>query len=446
MAETTTVTVADVELFKRKALHWANHFAVVCLLDSNAYTEDKYHTKDWVLAVDAADEITSGEKALPVVDVLSNHTMGNAPPFEQLHAFQQKCNTDIFGFFSYDLKNKIEKLSSRHTAKFDFPELYFFKPRYILQFKNGKLTVNRNYPETFELIELIQRLPLKHTVANPLQLRAGTTKEDYRKNVEQIKLQIASGDYYELNYCNEFYGEGVTINPLDVFFRLNEKARAPFSTFFKLHHNYLLCASPERFLKKEGSQIISQPIKGTIRKGVTEAENEQLKQQLKADEKERAENVMIVDLVRNDLARSAKPGTVQVEELFGIYEFAAVNQMISTVTAELEGGDDIAAIKHAFPMGSMTGAPKIEVMKNIDRYENFRRGLFSGSVGYITANGNFDFNVVIRSIIYNATSNYVSVPVGGAITFDSDAESEYREMRLKAEGMLQALNATITEE
>lgn len=426
MAESTTVIIADVDSFKQKALYWANHFAVVCLLDSNGYTNDRYHTKDWVLAVDVTDELIAGANA-----------------FEQLHRFQQKCHADIFGFFSYDLKNQIEKLSSRHAGEFNFPELYFFKPRYLLEFNNNKLTINRNYPETFELIELIQRLPLKQIVVTPLQLRPRTTKEDYCKNVEQIKTQIANGDYYELNYCNEFYAEGVVIPPLEVFFRLNKKARAPFSAFFKLHQNYLLCASPERFLKKKGNRLISQPIKGTIRKGKTEVENEKLKRQLHTNEKERAENVMIVDLVRNDLARSATPGTIQVEELFGIYEFTTVNQMISTIVAELNTTDGIAAIKNAFPMGSMTGAPKIEVMKNIDRYENFKRGLFSGSVGYITSAGDFDFNVVIRSILYNASSRYISVPVGGAITFDSDAEEEYNEMRLKAEGMLEALNATI---
>ncbi|MBP6731760.1 MAG: anthranilate synthase component I family protein [Chitinophagales bacterium] len=437
MAESTTITLTHVEEFKQKALAWANYFRVVCLLDSNNYPHTKYNSHDWVLAVDAVDEITCHQNS-----------------FEQLKAFNAKVQQTIFGFLSYDLKNEVEHLESSNTDGLQFPQLYFFSPRYVLQITGNKLTVNRNYPETFELFELISNLKPKQETIAPVKLTARTAKADYLANIEKIKQQIEAGDFYEMNYCNEFYATGASLNPLETFVKLNNNAKAPFSTFFKLDDKFLLCASPERFLKLEDNKLISQPIKGTIKKGATTEENELLKTQLQNDIKERAENIMIVDLVRNDLAHSAKAGTVVVEELCSIYEFNAVNQMISTVVAEIEDNADgaradarasfVDAIKNAFPMGSMTGAPKVEVMKNIEAYEDFKRGLYSGSVGYITAGTSgrsrqFDFNVVIRSIFYNATEKYVSVRVGGAITYDSIAENEWNEILLKAKGMMEVL-------
>jgi len=243
-----------------------------------------------------------------------------------------------------------------------------------------------------------------------------------------------------MNFCQEFFAEGVRIDPLSMFDRLNQHSKAPFSAYYRLRDRYLLCASPERFLKKEGAKIISQPIKGTIRRGGDPKEDLGLKNQLASSEKDRSENVMIVDLVRNDLGRSCKAGSVEVEELFGIYGFNQVWQMISTVKGELEEGEDgIDAIRRAFPMGSMTGAPKVRSMQLIEEYEQSKRGLYSGAVGYIRPDGDFDFNVVIRSLLYNAADQYLSFQVGGAIVFDSVAEKEYEECLLKAKGILDVL-------
>jgi para-aminobenzoate synthetase component 1 len=433
VAESTTVTLPDVELFKKQALQWANHFRVICLLDSNGYAHDKYSSREWVLAIDALSEIRSDE------------SLTGGKDFEKLKEFQQAANAEIFGFLGYDLKNEIETLASRNCDGLKFPELNFFKPRYIIELKGNKVTVNRNYPETFELLERLRAVNVEsHDPKAGLKLKARTGRDSYLANIEKIKQQIVDGDFYEMNYCNEFYSEHASIRPVETFLRLNEKAKAPFSCFFKLNHKFLLCASPERFLKRVGEKLISQPIKGTIKKGASAEENEALKANLKNDAKERAENIMIVDLVRNDLAHSSKPGSVKVEELCGVYEFNTVNQMISTVTSELEI-DPVEAIKHAFPMGSMTGAPKIEVMKNIEAYEDFKRGLYSGSVGYFTASSDFDFNVVIRSIFYNSSDKYLSVRAGGAITYDSVAENEWKEVLLKAQGMIDVLEASIEE-
>ena len=437
MAETTTFTLTDEAAFRLQALEWASQFSVVCLLDSNGYKLDKYSSLDLVLAVDALDFVSTKENS-----------------FDALKKFVNTAQDNVFGFLTYDLKNQIEDLTSSNVDNIDFPPLYFFKPRYIIEVKAGKVTFNRNYPESFEMYERIMtgdegletkdKTPPSTVDRRSLTLSSRTSKEKYLANVKSIKDQITAGDFYEMNYCCEFYTEHSRIEPLAVFNKLNAKAKAPFSSFFKLNDKYLLCSSPERFLKKIDGKIISQPIKGTIRKGATDEENERLREQLLSSEKERAENVMIVDLVRNDLAKHAQPGTIKVEELFGIYEFPTVHQMISTVVAELqENVHQVDVIRDAFPMGSMTGAPKVEVMKNIEAYEDQKRGLYSGSVGYFTADGDFDLNVVIRSIFYNAAKEYVSIQVGSAITYDADPAAEYDELLLKAKGMLDALNASI---
>lgn len=425
MAETTTITLPEPDLFREQAIVWANQFRVCCLLDSNNYQHKNYSNKEWLLAIDAIEEISENKNAFDALKKFSN-------------------NKNVFGFLSYDLKNEIEKLESNHVDGLNFPLLYFFKPRYVFEITGNKLTVNRNYPETFELFEAISKQTITQSESKPKRLHPRTSKEKYLSNVKQIQQQIEEGDFYELNYCNEFYSENAELNPVETFLKLNKKSKAPFSSFFKLDSNYVCCASPERFLRKEGTKLISQPIKGTARKGNTTEQNILLQQQLANDEKEKAENVMIVDLVRNDLARSSKAGTVMVEELCKVYEFETVHQMISTVVSEIDTETHfVDCIKNCFPMGSMTGAPKIEVMKNIEHYEDFKRGLYSGSIGYITADGNFDFNVVIRSIFYNAAEKYLSVRAGGAITYDSIAEKEWEEILLKMKGMLEVLNAEI---
>jgi para-aminobenzoate synthetase component 1 len=225
-----------------------------------------------------------------------------------------------------------------------------------------------------------------------------------------------------------------------MFAKLNKVSPNPFASFFKLNDKYVMCASPERFLAKRGDKLMSQPIKGTIKRGETVAEDELNKQQLKNNTKELQENVMIVDLVRNDLTRSAKHGTVKTKELFGIYSFKHLHQMISTVICEIaEGLSAVQAIKNSFPMGSMTGAPKINAMLLMEQYERSKRGIYSGAIGYFSPDGDFDFNVVIRTLLYNETNRYLSFHAGSAITYYADAEKEYEECLLKAKAILEVL-------
>jgi para-aminobenzoate synthetase component 1 len=215
----------------------------------------------------------------------------------------------------------------------------------------------------------------------------------------------------------------------------------PFAAFYRLQDKYLLCASPERFLMKTGNQISSQPIKGTNKRDLLNSlHDDELKKELAESRKDQSENVMIVDLVRNDLTKICKEASVKVDELFGIYSFPQVHQMISTIRGELKEATPFSQIISAtFPMGSMTGAPKHRVMQLIDEYEPSSRGIFSGSVGYINPDGDFDFNVVIRSIMYNATNRCLSYQVGSGITFYSDPEKEWVECMLKAEAIKKVL-------
>jgi len=349
------------------------------------------------------------------------------------------------GFLTYDLKNEVEALTSGNPDKLDWPLLHFFEAQTWLHWRPDGVVELHGPPTTLEFILSGKTGPI---TATPVpSLRARLPRADYLRAVDSIREDILNGEVYELNLCQEFYSEGVELDPLATFLRLLEASPTPFAGFYKLADHYLICASPERFVQRQGPQLLSQPIKGTIRRGATDAEDAALRQQLLHDEKERAENLMIVDLVRNDLARVSATGSVQVPELFGLYGFRHVWQMISSVASTLlPSADLVDVLCAAFPMGSMTGAPKIRAMQLIEHYERSRRGLYSGSLGYVWPNGDFDFNVVIRSLQYRADTGYLSFQVGSAITYDSVPEREYEECLLKAKGLLQVLGTVISEQ
>jgi len=350
-----------------------------------------------------------------------------------------------FGFITYDYKNQIEALSSKHFDGIKFPEKHFFTPQIL--FKISEREVEILYDKTLfsasEIAIIVSEIDAVSVLESKLQtvkVVPRITKETYLKNVKILKQHIQLGDIYEVNFCQEYFAEEVAINPIDIYLALNKKSPTPFSCFVKSDNKYLMSATPERFIHKSGDKIISQPIKGTIKRGENENEDEQLKKELFNDVKERSENVMIVDLVRNDISKIANRGSVNVDELCGIYTFPQVHQMISTVSGKVKNSvpfDEI--IKATFPMGSMTGAPKIKAMELVEEYEKTKRGLYAGTVGYINPAGDFDFNVVIRSLQYNKNDKYLSFIVGGAITALSDPEKEYDECLLKAKAMLEVL-------
>lgn len=421
-------SIVTISQFKKKALCWAQQFETCCLLDHNAYPNGKEKVTDGVLAISSLDyfqhQIGSGENG-----------------FGQLNKWLSKKKDWAFGFLSYDLKNEIENLQTTSKDFHQFPLLHFFRPQLLIHFAANEITIRSKTLAPKDIFLAIQSTALDVQYARPnIHLQSNFSREEYLQTIRKIKSHISLGDIYEMNFCQSFFAEEVKIDPLNTFLELNELSAAPFASYFKLNDNYLLCGSPERFLKKEGKRLLSQPIKGTRPR-----KEDKVLDQLEVDAlinspKDKSENVMIVDLVRNDLARSCQPGSILVEELFGIYTFKAVHQMISTISGELRPAiEGLEALRLAFPMGSMTGAPKIRAMQLIDQYERSARGLYSGSVGYFTPTGDFDFNVVIRSILYEAEAKRLSFPVGGAIVADSQAEEEYEECMVKAKTMMQVL-------
>ncbi|WP_291103690.1 MULTISPECIES: anthranilate synthase component I family protein [unclassified Flavobacterium] len=414
--------------FKRQLLIWAQQFREVVFMDSNDYPQH-YSSYDCILAIDA------------FVSLKTDYH--NA--FEDLKQYQQITKDWLFGYLSYDLKNDIEVLHSNNFDGLNFPDLFFFQPKKIFLLKGNELEIqylnmcDDEVEEDFE--EIIAQVSVP-SVQNPkMEIKQRIPKENYLEKVSKILEHIHHGDIYEANFCMEFFVENATINPLEKFQKLNEISKSPLAVFLKNNKQFLLSASPERYLKKVGEQIISQPIKGTAKRFIDPIDDEISKSKLVLDLKERAENIMIADLVRNDLSRTAQKGSVKVEELCGIYSFEQVHQMISTVTSKLDSQYSVIdVIKTTFPMGSMTGTPKISAMKIIEELEETKRGLYSGAVGYFTPNGDFDFNVVIRSVLYNQENRYVSFSVGSAITSQSIPENEYEECLLKAKAMREVLS------
>ncbi|MBR9914026.1 MAG: aminodeoxychorismate synthase component I [Algicola sp.] len=409
-------------------LSWSQQFDEVVWLDSNDHKQE-FSAYDAVLAVDA----------------LTVFQTDYFDAFQQLQEYQSSVNDWIFGYLSYDLKNDIEQLSSNNFDGLGFPELFFFQPKKVFLLKGHVLEtqyLNFVSDELDEDFKSIAEEVLAETVIRqePIKIKLRIHKDDYFNKVLQMLAHIHRGDIYEANFCQEFYVENTHIHPLDTYHKLNSISKPPFATFMRIYDKYLMSASPERYIKKSGLDITSQPIKGTAKRSEHEQEDARLKQQLSEDAKERSENVMIVDLVRNDLSKTAVKGSVNVKELCKVYTFEQVHQMISTVTSKVEETTHpVAIIKSTFPMGSMTGAPKISAMKIIEDLEETKRGLYSGAVGYFSPNNDFDFNVVIRSILYNATNAYVSYSVGGAITAKSDPNKEYEECLVKAKAMREVL-------
>lgn len=416
----------NISVFKEKVLQWAASKEVACFFDSNQYS-DPYSAFDTLIAVDVLDEVDSYKD----------------DAFQKLELFLKKYNGWIPGFLSYDLKNELEDLTSENPDHLQFPDLFFFVPRHLIIIRGNVVEILS--PDSVELAGIIE----KETVCDVQILFEGRvksrfSKESYIETVDQIKKHIARGDIYEVNFCQEFYATDAKLDPVPAFKLLNNLSPAPFSAFFKFRKHFIISATPERFLCRRDNKLISQPIKGTSPRGRDAETDKHLRDELENDEKERSENVMIVDLVRNDLTRCAVPGTVDVEELFGIYTFRQVHQMISTVVCQANPSLQNAEIlRRTFPMGSMTGAPKVSAMELIDQYELTKRGIFSGAVGYFAPGGDFDFNVVIRTLLYNEEKGYLSFQAGSAITFASDASKEYEECILKAKAIFSILNQSI---
>lgn len=433
MRTSVIVEVQNPKEFKQQLLGWSGQFREALFLDSNDYSQN-YTSFDAVLAVDAFTSIQTDEH--------------NA--FEDLKQYQQTTKDWLFGYLSYDLKNDTEALESANFDGLHFPDLFFFQPKKLFLLKGNQLEIcylNMCDDEIEEDLEDIRKQTVSENhnpdkTGEKLKIQQRISEGRYVEKVSDMLSHIHRGDIYEANFCMEFFAENATIDPIAAYKNLNKISEPPFAVFFKNNKQYLLSASPERYLRKENDKIISQPIKGTAKRHADALTDEEIKQELLSNEKERSENIMIVDLVRNDLSRTAAKASVIVEELCGAYTFKQVHHLISTVVSTVEKEKSaVEIIKTTFPMGSMTGAPKISAMKIIEDLEETKRGLYSGAVGYFTPENDFDFNVVIRSILYNQQNGYVSFSVGSAITSLSVPEKEYEECLLKAKAMREVLES-----
>lgn len=421
--------ISDADTFRQHLLYWANGFSYCCYFDSNSDIS-AYGDYDLLLAAGCRSRIE----------------LEPGRAFDELKKFHGNENDFLFGYFSYDLKNETEELYSANHDGLEFPGLCFFRPEFLVRIRDGhaEVGVEQNGFDQERFLEAVFSAKRGNSNYESLNITERVNKLEYIRKVNAVKQHIRKGDIYEMNYCIEFFAENAEIDPAFVYEKLNEVSQTPLSCYCRFNDKYLISASPERFLKKTGNKIISQPIKGTARRGRNPEEDEAIRSALKDNLKEQSENVMIVDLVRNDLSRTAKKDSVKVEELCGVYSFRQVHQMISTVSAELdEDVHFIDAIKSSFPMGSMTGAPKVKAMQLIEKYETAKRGLYSGAVGYLSPEGGFDFNVVIRSILYNSKHKYLSFMTGSAITDKAEAEKEYDECLLKAKAMLEVLGQNL---
>lgn len=417
-----TIAEGQLQVIKTRMLNWSQPFSILVFLDSNNYA-GKYSRYECLLATGA------------------NHTVAYSEGLDALSDYHSSNNDWLFGHINYDYKNTlVQGLSSANSAVTGFDEMCFFCPEtvcYITHQDKTELVIESLSGEPDDIYNAIMNTAPECDTEVPIAtFEKRTDKAKYLRTIDRLRSHIKEGDCYEINYCNENYVDDISLNPLSVFSKLNNLSNAPFAAYYRNKDAYMMCASPERYIQKSGNKIIAQPIKGTARRDSDKTKDEAIKDALRYSIKDRAENVMITDLVRNDLARSCSTGSIKVEELFGIYTFPQVHQMISTITGVFEEGRPVFdAIKYSFPMGSMTGAPKIKVMQLIEEYEDSRRELYSGCIGYITPDRDFDFNVIIRSLFYNAASKYLCYQAGGAITYDSNAEGEWEEMRLKSWAM-----------
>lgn len=416
--------VNDPVLFKNKMLNWIKKFNIFCLLDNHNYSFQP-HRYEWVAAAGAKEYIQAGKENFRAIDNFVN----------------PGCWT--FGHISYEQGAAWSGVPSAKTDPVHFPLFFFFHPLHLLILNDGLLTISSPDPEaTFK--EILDT-DGSFSASEPVEIDQRLQKEEYLQKIRSLQAHIQRGDCYEINFCQEFYAEKVKADPAKLYSDLSVLSPNPFGGFYRVNDSYLLCASPERFLYREGELVFSQPMKGTSARFDLVKDDDISRQQLHESEKDRSENVMVVDLVRNDLSMICEAGTVEVEELFGVYSFPRVHQMVSTVKGKLMSNVYFShIITSCFPMGSMTGAPKKRVVELIERYEGTARGIFSGSIGYISPDGNFDFNVVIRSIMYHQQTGYLSYQVGSGITFYSEAEKEWEECLLKGEAIKKVLTGAST--
>ena len=392
----------------------------------------------------------------------------NEQPLErlrtELNRYQAQNKTELpfvggaVGYLSYDLSHSIEELPQTAKSDFELPDLYFGLYNWVLvvdhwqeevYFASPDLDKTAEQKMKREVISEIQTTE-KDNISQQLcsnieynDLESNFTRADYIAAIKQVQDYIAAGEIYQANLSQKFTGR-VNCSGYQLYKRLREISPAPFGSFLQFPRFEILSNSPERFIKVRNNRIETRPIKGTRPRGKTEKEDEQMRQELLASEKDKAELLMIVDLERNDLAKISKVGSVKVPELYQLEEYENVHHLVATIKAELKDNKDIVdLIKAVFPGGSITGAPKVRAMEIIDELEPNQRNIYTGAIGYLGFDGNLDLNIAIRTILKRGPK--ISFQVGGGITWDSDPVAEYKETLYKGEAIIKAVRGHYAE-
>ena len=434
MRRTATHHIQNTEAFKQHLIHWGAQHQTCLYLDGH-----KSANKQALSTIG-----DTPYEALIAVGVQQEIILEGKTAFDDLDAFQQTHKDWLFGHLGYDLKNADEDLHSQNPDGLGFEDGYFFVPQKVMIVYSDRLEAHYT-PECYgqwptDLSAILQMALPDKAIADPIELYPRISKPAYIQAIENIQQHIAAGDIYETNFCQEFFCDEITLDPLATFLELNQFSKAPFSAYYRHGHKYALCASPERYLQKQGNELLSEPIKGTAKRLADPIADGQQRERFVNDPKERRENIMITDLVRNDLSKVAAKGSVSVAALCVCRSYAHVHQLVSSVCCQIDKTVTPAqALRATFPMGSMTGVPKIRACTLMEQFESHKRGLYSGAIGYMTPDGDFDFNVVIRTLLYAADRRYLSLSVGGAITSASDPQMEYEECLLKGASLRQVL-------
>lgn len=358
------------------------------------------------------------------------------------------------GYFSYDFGCQLEQIRMTSVELETVPEAYFV-------FYDNAVIVDHSTEQVFltglgiledaeKSVEgLLHQIEMQQAMGEgeesslileetPLFQSPFSAKE-YKEAIERVRAYIREGDIYIANMTHTF-SRAFQDDPQKTYEKLRKVNPAPFSAYMPLEGFSVLCSSPERFLEVRNGQVQTRPIKGTIARGKTPEEDANNKRKLENSEKDQSELLMIVDLERNDFSKVCQPGTVKVTELFKIEQFATVFHLVATIVGTLKDGcTAVDCLSATFPGGSITGAPKIRAMEIIDELERNRRNLYTGCIGYFGFDGNADFNIVIRSILIK--NQVAHIGVGGGITWESDAQSEYEETIAKAIALFRSLEA-----
>ncbi|MCB0770345.1 MAG: anthranilate synthase component I family protein [Flavobacteriales bacterium] len=361
------------------------------------------------------------------------------PVFNDHGAVEDWC----FGALRYEWKDALEPALGRSKEQVSEPHCRWFIPRFVVEWKGEEVSMHVLHEDSVVAREWASgffRHGAKVPVGPEFEWVEQFDRGGYLGEVAVLMQHIRRGDIYEVNYCIPRRARSNTFDPFGAFARLLERSAAPYAGFFRWNDAFAVCASPERFMAFEKDRILGQPMKGTRPRSLDRQVDERLRRELAADEKERSENVMALDVMRHDFSKVAAPGSVLVRDLCAVVSLPKVHQMVSTVSASLRSGlTPYDALAAAFPMASMTGAPKVRAMQLIEAAEKGPRGLFSGSLGFFAPDGTGDWNVVIRSLLFDAATGGASIHTGSAITAMCDPEMEWEECQLKARSVIDAI-------